>query len=157
MPPNWGRFQTIVHQMITDTMGAEPVILETPGEIVYDFDIGEIEKEPTQEELNLAIIPTNKDDLKDLPEGLRDRATRKIFTVNPIPKNAKIISKFDAIQYEVIVPSVAYTAGGLVHCYRTYLGKIENSQLAKIPEPETPEEPPVDIDDTNTSGDTDNE
>lgn len=136
MPPNWKKFQTIVNQMIADTMGAEPVIIETPGEITYDFEVGEIENEPTREEVNLALIPTNKDDFKDLPEGYRDRATRKIFTVNPIPNNALIITKFDGIQYEVIVPSVAYTAGGLVHCYRTYLGKIENSVLADIPKDE---------------------
>lgn len=157
MPPNWAKFQKIVKEMVTDTMGAEPVIIETPGEITYDFDIGEIEKEPTREEINLALIPTNKDDLKDLPEGLRDRATRKIFTVNPIPKNAILISKFDKIQYEVIVPSVAYTAGALVHCYRTYIGKIENSQLADIPEPEEPPIENPDIGDTDTDGDTDNE
>lgn len=133
MPPNWGKFQKIAQTMITDTLGAEPVIIETPGEITYDFDRGEVEQAPTRVEVNLAIIPTNKDDLKDIPEGLRDRSTRKVYTINPIPKNALLISKFDKIQYEVIVPSVPYQAGGLTHCYRTFLGKIENSKLADLP------------------------
>lgn len=127
--PNWKRFQSIVSKMIQTDLGAEPVEITTPGEITYDFDKGEIESAPTVETVNLALIPTNKDDLKDLPEGERDKSTRKIFTVKPIAKNATIKSLFDDIEYEVIVPSVAYTAGGMVHCYRTYLGKIENLEL----------------------------
>ena len=38
------------------------------------------------------------------------------------------------------MPSVAYTAGGLVHCYRTYLGKIENLETLEFARGETDNE-----------------
>lgn len=135
--PNWNRFKNIVSQMITTDLGSEEVIITTPGEITYDFDTGEQVSELKTEPMKLALIPTNKDDLKDLPEGARDKATRKIFTEKPIAKNATIKSLFDGNEYEVIVPSVAYTAGGLVHCYRTYLGKIENLETLEFARGET--------------------
>lgn len=133
MTPNWGKFNKIVNQMVTETLGAESLTIETPAEITYDFDLGEIENEPTREIIKATLIPTNKDDLKDLPEGYRERVTRKIYTIKPIAKNAKVISNFDGNQYEVIIPSAALTSGGMVHCHRTFLGRIENAQLAEIP------------------------
>lgn len=129
MTPNWKRFQKIVSNMIENDLGAEPLEITTPGEITYDFDKGEVQLEPTVENIKSALIPTNKDDLKDLPEGLRDKVIRKLFTVKPIAKNATIKSLFDNVEYEVIVPSAAYQAGGLTHCYRTFLGRIENQEL----------------------------
>ena len=65
--PNWNRFKNIVSQMITTDLGAEEVIITTPGEITYDFDTGEQVSELKTEPMKLALIPTNKDDLKDLP------------------------------------------------------------------------------------------
>ena len=31
----------------------------------------------------------------------------------------------DNVKFRVIIPSAPMTAGGLVHCYRTYIGQIE--------------------------------
>ena len=64
--PNWNRFKNIVSQMITTDLGAEEVIIITPGEITYDFDTGEQVSELKTEPMKLALIPTNKDDLKDI-------------------------------------------------------------------------------------------
>lgn len=126
MPPNWSKFQKIVNKMITSDLGNETVTITTPGVVNYDFITGEHEGADVVDEIKTALIPTTKDDLKDLPEGLRTKVTKKIYTTVEIPRYAKIESDFDKEKYEVIIPSVAFTAGGLVHCYRTFLGKIEN-------------------------------
>lgn len=126
MTPNWQRFQKIVNQMITKDLGNETVTISTPDEVIYNFETGEEEVLKQVKQFKTALIPTNKDDFKDLPDGLRDRVTKKIFTTEPIPRYANIVSDFNGEEYEVIVPSVAYTAGGLVHCYRTFIGLIEN-------------------------------
>lgn len=123
--PNWKKFQNIVNEMITDTMGAEPCKIRIKGDITYDMETGETSQTEEVLDIKCALIPTNKDDLKDLPEGNRDRETRKVFTVEAIPTTAIFQSLFDNTRYEVIVPSVAYQAGGLTHCYRTIIGKIE--------------------------------
>ena len=74
----------------------------------------------------LGIIPLNyKDDLKDIPEGLRNKVDRRVFSNEPIPNNAIITTKFDNVKFRVIIPSAPMTAGGLVHCYRTYIRQIE--------------------------------
>ena len=126
MPPNWSKFQSIVNNMITSSLGNETVTIVTPGTVTYNFETGESETSTTTSTLNTALIPTTKDDFKDLPEGLRERVTKKIYTTTAIPRYAEITSNFDGEKYEVIVPSVALTAGGLVHAYKTFLGKIEN-------------------------------
>lgn len=126
MTPNWKKFNKIVNQMITKDLGNETVTISTPDEVIYNFETGEEEVSKNISKMQTALIPTNKDDFKDLPDGLRDRVTKKIFTTEPIPRYANITSDFNGEQYEVIVPSVAYTAGGLVHCYRTFIGLIEN-------------------------------
>lgn len=126
LPPNWAKFKSVVNNMINRDLGAQPCTISTPSSVIYDIENGEIESEPVVENVKLALIPVNyKDDLKNLPEGLRDKVTRRVFTDNPIPNNATITSLFDNVQFRVIMPSQPLTAGGLVHCYRTYLGEIE--------------------------------
>ena len=131
--PNWKRFQTVVHEMINTTMGAETCTIKFPSYISYDSETGEHETQEEEMQIQSALIPTNKDDLKDLPEGYRTKVTKKIFTIEPIPDYAKIISDFNGEEFEVIIPSVAYQAGGLTHCYRTFIGKIETTLTANKP------------------------
>ena len=101
---------------------------DTRSSITYDFENGEVEGTPIESEVNLALIPINsKDDLKDIPAGLREKVTRRVFSVNPIPNNATITTLFDNVEFNVIVPSQPMTAGGMVHCYRTYIGEVETS------------------------------
>lgn len=126
MTPNWAKFQKVVNNMINRDLGAQECIIETPSTISYDFETGEIDGDPVIETIKTAIIPVNKDDLKDLPEGLREKVTRKLFTDIPLSRNAKITSVFDNVEFQVIIPSAPMTAGGLVHCYKTFIGKIEN-------------------------------
>lgn len=128
LPPNWNKFKKVVDDMIDYNLGAQPCQISIPSEITYDFEEGEIEGEPIISNVNLALIPINyKDDLKDIPEGLRNKVTRRVFSKQPIPNNATITSLFDNVEFQVIVPSQPMTAGGIVHCYRTYLGEIETS------------------------------
>lgn len=127
MPPNWNKFKTIVHKMIETDLGAMECEISTPTGLSYDFITGEIEGDPIITTLKAGLMPVNKDDLKELPEGLREKITRKSFTTIPIAKNAKITSLFDNTQFQVIIPSVPLTAGGMVHCYKTFMGKIENT------------------------------
>ena len=128
LPPNWNKFKNIVNNMINVDLGAQPCKLSIPSEITYDFENGEVEGTPIESEVNLAIIPINaKDDLKDIPAGLREKVTRRVFSVNPIPNNATITTLFDNVEFNVIVPSQPMTAGGMVHCYRTYIGEVETS------------------------------
>jgi len=127
MPPNWNRFKNIVQTMIEDTIGGEPCTLTIPATCSYDFGDGEIESgTSTTSTLKGALIPTSKDDEQHLPEGFRDKVIKKIFTVAPLDKTIPITSDFDGQEYEIVVPSVAYQAGGLSICYRTYLGRVEN-------------------------------
>lgn len=124
--PNWKKFKKIVNQMIDVDLGAQPCIITTTGAPIYDFAEGEIEGEEIEKEVMLGIIPLNyKDDLKDIPEGLRNKVDRRVFSNEPIPNNAIITTKFDNVKFRVIIPSAPMTAGGLVHCYRTYIGQIE--------------------------------
>lgn len=125
--PNWKKFQTVVHEMINTTMGAETCTITIPGYITYDTENGETESASSSYTIKSALIPTNKDDLKDLPEGYRDKVIKKLFTIDYIPTNAKIVSNFNNETFEVIVPSVAYQAGGMTHCYRTFIAKIETT------------------------------
>lgn len=124
--PNWKKFQGKVYEMIDTTLGAMECVITTPVEITYDFINGETETQQTNIEVKAALIPINKDDLKDLPEGLREKATRKVFTKEPISRNATITSVFDNTEFQVVMPSAPMTAGGMVHCYKTFIGKIEN-------------------------------
>lgn len=133
MPPNWKKFQNITHNMIEDMLGGMPCTITTPSYVVYDTLTGEEKVNNEVTHINLTLIPTNKDDLKDLPEGLRDRKIAKIYTVEPIEGSPIITTDFDGINYEVVVPSVAYTAGGMVHCYRTFIAKIETDGIRPIP------------------------
>lgn len=123
--PNWKKFQKVVNEMVNETMGGEPCTVTIFGDITYDMETGEEYQTEEVLDIKCALIPTNKDDLRDLPEGNRDRETRKVFTIEPIPTTAIFTSLFDNTRYEIIVPSVAYQAGGLTHCYRTMVGKIE--------------------------------
>lgn len=126
LPPNWNKFKNIVNRMVDTNLGAMECTIEVPSEIRYDMENGEIESEPIVKNVKLALIPINyKDDLKDLPQGLRDKVTRRVFSNEPIPNNATITSLFDNVKFRVIVPSQPMTAGGIVHCYRTYIGQIE--------------------------------
>lgn len=127
MAPNWKKFQHVVHDMINNTMGADPCIIKIPSEISYDLETGETFGEDEEIQIKSALIPTNKDDLADLPEGYRDRVVKKIFTIDYIPSNAKVVSEYNNEQFEVISPSVAYRSGNLTHCYRTLIAKIETT------------------------------
>lgn len=128
LPPNWNKFKKIVDDMIDYNLGAQPCIISVPSEITYDFEEGEIDSEPIETPVNLALIPINyKDDLKDIPEGLRSKVTRRVFSKKPIQNGATITSLFDNVKFKVIAPSQPMTAGGIVHCYRTYLGEDETS------------------------------
>lgn len=129
--PNWKKFQKIATQMIEQDLGGEKCSIKIPTTTTYDFINGEIEGEDIFEELQTALIPVNKDDLQDLPSGLRDKIIRKIYTTTFIPKNAIITSIFDNCEYEVIIPCCALTAGGLIHGYRTFLGKVETTTRLK--------------------------
>jgi len=123
--PNWKKFQKVVKQMIETDLGGESCTITIPATISYDYDDGEIISGETETSFKSALIKTNKDDLQDMPEGIKEKVHKKIFTVNPIIKVNKIKSDFDGVEYKVIVPSAAYQAGGLVHAYVTYLSKIE--------------------------------
>lgn len=131
MPPNWKKFQKIATQMIDKDLGGEQCIIKIPSEITYDFINGESQSEEIIDNIQTALIPINKDDLKNLPEGLREKITRKIYTTVFIPKNATIISVFDNCKYKIITPCCALTAGGLIHGYRTFLGKVETTTRLK--------------------------
>lgn len=126
LPPNWNKFKKVVNSMINTDLGAVDCTIETLSEITYDMEDGEIEGEKIVENVKLALIPINyKDDLKDLPQGLRDKVSRRVFSDKPIANNAIITSLFDNVKFRVIAPSQPMTAGGIVHCYRTYIGQIE--------------------------------
>lgn len=125
--PNWNRFQKIVKKMIETDLGGETCTITVPTKIKYDFKNGEVPQSVTTTTIKCALIKTTKDDLIDLPDGLREKIQKKIFTANPVIKTNKIVSDFDNIEYRVIIPSAAYQAGGLVHAYVTYLGKVETN------------------------------
>ncbi len=125
-PPNWKLFQTKVQEMIeTDLIGGETCTITIPATITYNYTDGEVRGTEQSVSITTALIRTTKDDLIELPEGKREKVHKKIFTVNPIVKYNKIVSDFDGTKYKVIVPSASYNAGGLVHAYVTFLGKVE--------------------------------
>ena len=99
LPPNWNKFKKVVDDMIDYNMGAQPCIISVPSTITYDFEEGEIEGEDIDTPVNLALIPINyKDDLKDIPEGLRNKVTRRVFSKKPLPNNATITTLFDNVK-----------------------------------------------------------
>ena len=128
MCPNWNRFQTIVKRMIETDLGADTCTITIPPDSSYDFGEGEqsIAGTGSNYEIKIVLIPTNKDDFDYIPEGFRERQIRKIFSVAPLDRTMKITSDFDDTQFEIIVPSAAYRAGGLTHAYRTFVARIEN-------------------------------
>lgn len=127
-PPNWLRFQNKVKQMIEADLGADTCTITIPPDSSYDFGEGEqsIAGTGSNYEIKIALIPTNKDDFDYIPEGFRERKIRKIFSVAPLDRTMKITSDFDDTQFEIIVPSAAFRAGGLTHAYRTFVARIEN-------------------------------
>jgi len=127
-PPNWLRFQNKVKQMIETDLGADTCTITIPPDSSYDFGEGEqsIAGTGSNYEIKIALIPTNKDDFDYIPEGFRERKIRKIFSVAPLDRTMKITSDFDDTQFEIIVPSAAFRAGGLTHAYRTFVARIEN-------------------------------
>ena len=128
MPPQWSRFQAKVKQMIETDLGADTCTIIIPPDSTYDFGDGEQSGTGAGSEssISTALIPTNKDDFDYISEGFRKRQIRKIFSVAPLDRTMKITSDFDDTQFEIIVPSVAYRAGGLTHAYRTFVARIEN-------------------------------
>lgn len=156
-PPKWKKvFQPILHNMIEEGMGAMECSMELPGEIIYDPIEGEIESQPTVSTIKLAFIPIKyKDDLSDLPAGLRNKVIRYVYTVKPIPNNAKITTLFDKTEWRVITPSQPLSAGGEVHCYRTYLGQEETSTgtASTIYDEGNIQSPDTQQDDNNTGDD----
>lgn len=126
MAPNWKKFQDKVKWMIEDGLGGEPCTITTPTSIIYDDDLGEIPNgTATTRNIKSALLKTSKDDLIEMPDGLRQKIHKKIYTTEPIVSYEKIVSDFDNTEYVIIVPSAAYNAGGLVHAYVTFLGKVE--------------------------------
>ena len=128
-PPNWSRFKTVVQRMIEADLGADTCTITIPPDSSYDFGEGEQDsgsEDGTTSSIKVALIPTNKDDFDYIPEGFRERQIRKIFSVSPLDRTMKIISDFDDTQFEIIVPSAAFRAGGLTHAYRTFVARIEN-------------------------------
>lgn len=127
-PPNWSRFKTVVQRMIEADLGADTCTITIPPDSSYDFGEGEqsIAGTGSNYEIKIALIPTNKDDFDYIPEGFRERKIRKIFSVAPLDRTMKITSDFDDTQFEIIVPSAAFRAGGLTHAYRTFVARIEN-------------------------------
>lgn len=126
-PPNWLRFQNKVKQMIETDLGADTCTITIPPDSSYDFGEGEQTTGTGSEtSITVALIPTNKDDFDYIPEGFKKRQIRKIFSVAPLDRTMKITSDFDDTEFEIIVPSAAYRAGGLTHAYRTFVARIEN-------------------------------
>ena len=125
-PPNWKKFKSISHAMIENLLGDEPVKIIIKPDISYDYENGEIvEGNEETIELKSALIPLNKDDLVELPEGYRDKQVRKLYTIQEISDTAIILTVNDDIQYKVIVPSIRLCAGGLDHAWKTVIAKIE--------------------------------
>ena len=125
--PNWNRFQNIVKRMIESDLGGDTCTIIIPPDSSYDFGDGEqTSGAGSSSSIKVALIPTNKDDFDYIPEGFRTRQIRKIFSVSPLDRTMKITSDFDDTQFEIIVPSAAYRAGGLTHAYRTFVARIEN-------------------------------
>ena len=128
-PANWNRFKTVVQRMIETDLGADTCTVIIPPDSSYDFGEGEQDSgsaDGTTSSIKVALIPTNKDDFDYIPEGFRERQIRKIFSVSPLDRTMKITSDFDDTQFEIIVPSAAFRAGGLTHAYRTFVARIEN-------------------------------
>src|SRR5574344_2986684 len=116
MPPKWSRFQTIVKRMIETDLGGDTCTIIIPPDSTYDFGEGEQSVGTgSSSSIKVALIPTNKDDFDYIPEGFRERQIRKIFSVAPLDRTMKIKSDFDGTNFEIIVPSAAYRAGGLTH------------------------------------------
>lgn len=127
MPPRWSRFQTIVKRMIETDLGGDTCTVIIPPDSSYDFGEGEQTTGTGSEtSITVALIPTNKDDFDYIPEGFKKRQIRKIFSVAPLDRTMKITSDFDGTEFEIIVPSAAYRAGGLTHSYRTFVARVEN-------------------------------
>ena len=125
--PNWNRFQNIVKRMIESDLGGDTCSIIIPPDSSYDFGDGEqTSGTGSSSSIKVALIPTNKDDFDYIPEGFRERQIRKIFSVDPLDRTMKIKSDFDGTNFEIIVPSAAYRAGGLTHAYRTFVARIEN-------------------------------
>ena len=123
---NWKKAQTKFKWMIEEGLGAESCTITVPASIIYDDDLGEIpDGTATTRDIKSALIKTTKDDLVEMPDGLRQKVHKKIYTTEPIVAYEKIVSDFDSTEYVIIVPSAAYNAGGLVHAYVTFLGKVE--------------------------------
>ena len=126
-PPRWDRFQTIVQKMIETDLGGDTCTIVIPPDSTYDFGEGEqTYGEGSETSITVALIPTNKDDFDYIPEGFKKRQIRKIFSVAPLDRTMKIVSDFDGTEFEIIVPSAAYRAGGLTHAYRTFVARVEN-------------------------------
>jgi len=124
-PQNWKTFQTKVLDMVNN-MGAETCQVTIPPTSSYDFLEGDIEtSDPQTDTLTIALIPTTKDDMEYIPEGFRVKDVRKILSVTEITKEMEIQDS-DGNKFEIVRPSIPYKAGGLTHCYRTYIARVED-------------------------------
>ena len=119
-------FQPIVSNMI-DALGADTCTITMPPTSEYDLLKGEIEASDTEtDSINVALIPTTKDDMVYIPEGFAKKDIRKILSNIEITEDMIITSDFDGNNFEMIRPSIPYRAGNLTHCYRTYVARVEN-------------------------------
>lgn len=125
MPANWNKFKLKVESMVND-MGAETCTITIPPTSSYDFIEGDINTSDSETDtLIVALLATTKDDLDYIPEGFRTKDIRKVLSLTEITKEMKIEDS-DGNTFEMVRPSIPQKAGGLTHCYRTYIARIEN-------------------------------
>ena len=129
MAPNWQRFKSIVEKMNTEILGATPLTIVLPASETYDFATG---NSVVGDEETFEILVTkcnlNKNDFDYIPEGFRQREVYRIHSQDKLERGIKILDS-ESIQYEIIVPSVKLEAGGLNHCFKTYIARVENQKV----------------------------
>jgi len=128
MPPNPEFFKQKMAWAIETGLGGETCTITIPTTISYDYDDGEVETGSTTTSFKCALLKTTKDDLVELPDGLRAKVKKKVFTVAPLVVVNAITSDFDGAEYKIIVPSAVSPFGNMAIGYITYLGKIETDE-----------------------------
>ena len=128
MPPNAKFFKQKMAWAIETGLGGETCTITVPATISYDYDDGEVETGSTTTSFKCALLKTTKDDLIELPDGLRARVKKKVFTINPLVVVNAITSNSDGTEYKIIVPSAVCPFGGQSIGYITYLGKVETDE-----------------------------
>lgn len=128
MPPNPNIFKQKMAWAIETGLGGETCTITIPNTISYDYDDGEVETGSTTTSFKCALLKTTKDDLVELPEGLRAKIKKKVITTAPLVAVNAITSNIDGAEYKIIVPSALMPFGGQTIGYLTYLGKVETNE-----------------------------